>query len=54
MVVQDANRAIRRQGRRWEIMKSRQPVRNKKRKIVEDSGSLEKFVGGVISLRKAS
>ena len=35
-------------------MKRRQAVAKRKRKIVEESGSLEKFVGGVMILREAS
>ena len=36
-----------RQGRRWEAMKRTRALKKRKRNSVDDSGSLEKLVGGV-------
>ncbi len=52
--AQQKKRDMRRHGRRWEAMKSVQLETKRKRKIVDDRASLEKFVGGVMILRTPS
>ena len=54
IAVQLAVRAMSLQGRRWEEMKRRQAVAKRKMNTVEESASLEKFVGGVMAFRNAS
>lgn len=47
-------RAMKRHGRRCDTRKRRQVAIKRKRKIVEESGSFEKFVGGVTIFRTRS
>ena len=47
-------RAIKRQGSRCEVINRRQVAAKRKKKILEDRASLEKFVGGVTVLRTRS
>lgn len=54
MPVQQVTRAMKRQGRRCEIRKRRQVAMNRKRKTVEERGSLEKLVGGVTVFKTRS
>lgn len=51
MPVQHITRDRSRQGRRWEEIKSTHELKKRNWNIVEDSGSSEKFVGGVIVLK---
>ena len=51
MPVQQTIRAIKRHGSRCDVIKRRQVAMKRKRKIVDDSGSLEKFIGGATVLR---
>ena len=43
-------RATNRQGKWWDVMKSRHDVTNRKRKMVDERASFEKFKGGVTVL----
>lgn len=52
--AQQKKRDMRRQGRRWDAMKRVQAETKRKRKIVEERASFEKFVGGVMILRTPS
>ncbi len=52
--AQQKKRNMRRQGRRWDTMKRVHVKTKRKRKIVEESASFEKFVGGVMILRTPS
>ena len=54
IVVQHPRSARSRHGRRCADRKSTQVVRKRKRKIVEERGSLEKLVGGVMYLLRRS
>ncbi len=54
MPVQHVTRPTNRQGSRCEDMKSKQVATKRKRKIVDERGSFEKFVGGVTFLRTRS
>ncbi len=48
VAVQPRNKKMRRQGRRWEAMKRMRERKKVARKMVDDRGSLEKLVGGVM------
>lgn len=48
MPVQQITKDRSRHGRRWDEIKSRHELKKRNWNIAEDSGSFEKFVGGVI------
>ena len=54
MAVQPRPRAMKRQGRRWEAKKRPQAATKRNTKSVDDNGSLEKFVAGVMAVMMAS
>lgn len=54
MPVQQPTSAIKRHGRNWANKKSAPAAKKRNRKMVEESASLEKFVGGVMYLLRRS